>query len=242
MAVCRRSGSATPSSARPSRTGRPSRDWRGLLDYFEEHRDEAEIFNAAMVAKSLAVLPALVDAYDFANFDVIADIGGGRGHLLRAVLERAPQARGILFDLPHVVAEAREARSPRLEIAPGDFFADAPPSAGVYLLMDLLHDWRDDDAVRILTSVRRAAAPRARVLIIETLVPELRGRTSVRRSTSSCSPSRAAESARAPSTQRCSNARVCASSACCRRVPSTRSWRRSRSGPTARLFAEIIAH
>jgi hypothetical protein len=158
-------------------TGRPSRDWRGLLDYFDGHRDEAEIFNAAMVAKSRAVLPALVDAYDFARFDVIADIGGGRGHLLTAVLERAPRARGILFDLPHVVAEAAAApaRSSRLEVAAGDFFTDALPSADLYLLMDLLHDWRDDDAARILASVRRAAPPHARVLIIETLVPEVSG-------------------------------------------------------------------
>jgi hypothetical protein len=156
-------------------TGRPSRDWRGLLDYFGEHRDEAEIFNAAMVAKSRAVLPAVVDAYDFGRFDVVADIGGGRGHLLAAVLERAPRARGILFDLPHVVTEVAAARSPRLEIAAGDFFADAPPSADLYLLMDLLHDWRDDDAARILSSVRAAAAPNARVLIVETLVPEVSG-------------------------------------------------------------------
>jgi hypothetical protein len=156
-------------------TGRPSRDWRGLLKYFDEHRDEAEIFNAAMVAKSRAVLPAVVDAYDFGRFDVIADIGGGRGHLLAAILERAPRARGVLFDLPHVVAEVGSARPPRLEIAAGDFFTDAAPPADLYLLMDLLHDWRDDDAVRILASVRRAAAAHARVLIIETLVPEVSG-------------------------------------------------------------------
>ena len=154
------------------RTGRPSRDWRGLLGYFDEHQDEAQIFNAAMVAKSRAVLPALVDAYDYARFDVISDVGGGHGHLLAAILEHAPRARGILFDLPHVVAGAGAHRSPRLEITPGDFFVDTPPPADLYLLMDLLHDWRDDDAAKILASVRRGAPADARVLIIETLVPE----------------------------------------------------------------------
>jgi hypothetical protein len=157
------------------RTGHPSRDWRALLDYLDEHRDEAEIFNAAMVAKSRAVLPAVVEAYDFDRFDVVADVGGGRGHLLVAVLERAPRARGILFDLPHVVAEAEASRSQRLEIAAGDFFVDTPPRASLYLLMDLLHDWRDEDAARILASIRRAAPPQARVLIIETLVPDVAG-------------------------------------------------------------------
>jgi hypothetical protein len=157
------------------RTGRPARDWRGLLEYLDNHRDEAAIFNAAMVAKSRAVLPAVVEAYDFARFDVIADVGGGRGHLLAAILERAPRARGILFDLPNVVAEADSSRSPRMEIAAGDFFTDAPPAADLYLLMDLLHDWRDDDAAKILRSIRRSAPPHARVLIIETLVPEVSG-------------------------------------------------------------------
>jgi hypothetical protein len=158
-----------------AQSGQPSIDWRGLLAYFEQHDDEARIFNAAMVAKSRAVLPAVLDAYDFARFGVIADVGGGRGHLLAAILERAPRTRGILFELPHVAAEASTAKSARLEIVAGDFFVDAPPPADLYLLMDLLHDWRDHDAARILASLRRAAPPDARVLIIETLVPETPG-------------------------------------------------------------------
>ena len=158
-----------------ARSGRPSVDWRGLLGYFEQHPDEAQIFNAAMVAKSRAVLPAVVAAYDFARFSVIADIGGGRGHLLTAILERVPHARGNLFELPHVAADAAAATSARLEIVAGDFFSSALPAADLYVLMDLLHDWRDDDAARILSAVRRAAAAGARLLIVETLVPETPG-------------------------------------------------------------------
>jgi hypothetical protein len=160
-----------------ARTGRPSVDWRGLLAYFEQHPDEAEHFNAAMVAKSRAVLPAVAAAYDFTRFDRIADIGGGRGHLLEAVLARSPRASGILFDLPHVVAETRRGQplSPRVAVSAGDFFADRLPEADAYLLMDLLHDWCDADAGRILAAVRAAMPPHARVLIIETLVPETSG-------------------------------------------------------------------
>ena len=161
--------------AAAARTGRPSVDWRGLLGYFEQHPDEAQIFNAAMVAKSRSVLPAVIAAYDFCRYDVVADIGGGRGHLLAAILERAPRARGILFELPHVASDAAAAKSARLEIVAGDFFTTALPSADLYLLMDLLHDWRDDDAARILAAVRRAAPAHARALIIETLVPETPG-------------------------------------------------------------------
>jgi SAM-dependent methyltransferase len=158
-----------------AKTGRPSIDWRGLLAYFDEHRDEAQIFNAAMVAKSRAVLPAIVDAYDFARFKVVADVGGGRGHLLAAILARAGSARGVLFELPHVAADASHARSPRLEIATGDFFVDPLPVADLYVLMDLLHDWGDEDAARILANVRRAARAHARLLIVETLVPDVAG-------------------------------------------------------------------
>ncbi len=160
-----------------ARTGRPSVDWRGLLAYFEQHPDEAEYFNAAMVAKSRAVLPAIAEAYDFERFTTIADIGGGRGHLLQAVLERAPRAAGILFDLPQVVAATARAEPlpPRTEVVAGDFFKDPLPAADAYLLMDLIHDWPDADASRILAAVRAAAPPHARVLIIETLVPETAG-------------------------------------------------------------------
>ena len=158
-----------------ARTGRPSVDWRGLIDYFEQHAEEAQIFNAAMVAKSRAALPAVTAAYDFSRHGIIADIGGGRGHLLAAILERAPRARGILFELPHVAADAASAASARLEIVAGDFFTAALPRADLYLLMDLLHDWRDEDAARILASVRRAAHAGSRLLIIETLVPEAPG-------------------------------------------------------------------
>ena len=156
-----------------TRAGRPASDWAGLLEYFASHADESAIFNAAMVSKSRAVLPAVVTAYDFGSCRTIADIGGGRGHLLAAILERAPAARGILFELPHVIADA--AAGPRLTLQAGSFFDDPLPGADTYLLMDLVHDWDDADAARILAAVRRAAPAKARLLIIETLVAEQPG-------------------------------------------------------------------
>ncbi len=158
---------------RAARMGRPGSDWAGLLQYFANHAEESAIFNAAMVAKSRAVLPAVVAAYDFSACGTIADIGGGRGHLLTAILGTAPNARGVLFELPHVIADA--VAGPRLTLAPGSFFDDALPVADTYLLMDLVHDWDDADAARILAAVRRAAPVGARLLIIETLVAEQPG-------------------------------------------------------------------
>ena len=104
---------------------------------------------------------------------LIADIGGGRGHLLHAILETAAAAHGILFELQHVINDA--AGSPRVTLMPGSFFDDPLPAADTYLLMDLLHDWDDADATRILAAVRRAAPRDSRVLIVETLVAEQPG-------------------------------------------------------------------
>jgi hypothetical protein len=153
-----------------ARSGRSRYDMTSLVDYYAEHPDESAIFNAAMVAKARAALPAVAAAYDFGRFGTIVDVGGGRGHLLELVLARAPNTAGILFDLPHVVADA--IAGPRMTLVSGDVFRDPLPTADAYVIMDVLHDWPDEDAGRILRAVRMAAPPGARVLVIEALVAE----------------------------------------------------------------------
>ena len=161
--------------AHPARTGRPALGWQAMMEHFAEHPDEAALFNEAMVDKAAGVVPAVVQAYDFSPFATIVDVGGGRGHLLSAILERVPQAVGVLFELPHVIADAADAASDRLQLVAGDFFADPLPAADAYVLMEVLHDWGDEDAARILAAVRRAAAPGSRLLVVEVLVPDTPG-------------------------------------------------------------------
>jgi hypothetical protein len=156
-------------------TGKPVMDFAGFMEYFAAHPEESSIFNQAMADKSRIIIPAVLDAYDFSPFPVIADIGGGRGHLLRSILEQTPAASGILFDLPHVIREAAAHESARLRLQPGDFFADTLPTADAYLLMEVIHDWNDEDAGRILAAVRRAAPAHARLLIVEAVVSEAPG-------------------------------------------------------------------
>jgi hypothetical protein len=158
-----------------AKTGEPAMDFAGFMEYFAAHPEESGIFNQAMADKSRNIIPAVLDAYDFSPFPVIADIGGGRGHLLRGILEQTPAASGVLFDLPHVIREAAADESARLRLQPGDFFADALPTADAYLLMEVIHDWNDEDAARILAAVRRAASARARLLIVEAIVSEVPG-------------------------------------------------------------------
>ena len=157
------------------RTGRPATEKslpEGFWEYFSKHPEESAIFNGAMAGKAQAQVPAVVAAYDFSRFERIGDIGGGRGHLLQAVLQAAPKAKGVLFDLPHVVADAAATRSDRLELHAGDFFKDPLPACDGYIIMEVIHDWADQESEAILTSIRRAAPAGATLLLVEEIIAE----------------------------------------------------------------------
>jgi hypothetical protein len=147
----------------------------GVFAYLAKHPEESHIFDAAMTSKSHRDIAAILPAYDFTQFATIADIAGGRGHLLRAILKSTPKSQGILFDQPHVVASVTPEKDEKLTAIGGDFFADAMPKADAYLLMNIIHDWPDAEAARILSAIRQAMPARARVLIIETIVPSALG-------------------------------------------------------------------
>ena len=142
----------------------------GIWTHLHDHPDEARIFDAAMTAKSNAEIAALIPAFDFTRYNVIADVGGGRGHILAAVLEAAPSAQGILFDQPAVVANVEP--QPRIRLQGGDFFKDRLPAADAYILGNVLHDWADDEAAAILRSIRRAATDGAELLVLESILPD----------------------------------------------------------------------
>ena len=144
----------------------------GLWHYFEQHPDANEKFNHAMTAKAQAVVPLVVNAYDFTKFPRIADVGGGRGHLLSAILGSAPLSHGVLFDQPHVVEQATGVASQQLEICGGNFFEDKLPEADAYVLMEVIHDWDDQHAEKILRAIHRAASSGAKLLLVEAMMPE----------------------------------------------------------------------
>ena len=157
------------------RTGRPATEKtmpEGFWKHFAAHPEESAIFNGAMAAKARAQIPAVVAAYDFSKFKRIGDIGGGRGHLLQAVLQAAPKAKGVLFDLPHVTADAASAASDRLALQSGDFFKDPLPECDAYIVMEVIHDWADPESEAILKAIRRAAPANAVLLLIEEIVPD----------------------------------------------------------------------
>lgn len=147
----------------------------GVFAYLAKHPDESRIFDAAMTSKSHRDIPAILPSYDFSQFAAIADIAGGRGHLLRAILKTSPKTRGILFDQPHVVAAVTPDKGENLTVVAGDFFADPLPKADAYLLMNIIHDWPDVESIQILSAIRRDMPQHGRVLIFETVVPTTPG-------------------------------------------------------------------
>ncbi|WP_156426711.1 methyltransferase [Mycobacterium sp. IS-3022] len=162
------------------RSGKP---WAPVLrgkeffQYLEDEPEFAALFNGAMTSTSDMTEAALSAAYDFSRFGVIADVGGGHGGLLAGVLAKTPQARGVLFDLPKVVEGApalltRRGVADRVVVEPGSFFESAPTGVDAYLMKNVIHDWPDEDAVKILRNIRAAASPHAKLLLFELVIPD----------------------------------------------------------------------
>jgi len=160
-------------------TGRPmAREALGeeLWQWYGKNPEEAGFFSAAMGNLSALAASELVRVYDCATVRTVADVGGAHGVLLAAILDANPAARGVLFDLPHVIATAGEviaARglTDRCELVSGDFFAAVPGGADLHILKQIVHDWDDEHATRLLATCHRALTPAGKLLLIEMVVP-----------------------------------------------------------------------
>jgi hypothetical protein len=135
-----------------------------------------DMFNQAMTNFTELALVAVTAAYDFSGYRTIVDVAGGHGRLLAGILSATPAAKGVLFDLPHVVAGAepllREHRVfDRVTIVGGSFFDTAPEGGDLYVLKNIIHDWSDDKALEILKTVRAGAHDASSVLLVESLIP-----------------------------------------------------------------------
>lgn len=143
--------------------------------WLAHHPEASATFNASMSGGSQRAASSILPAYDFAAAETIVDVGGGEGALLAAILRANPGPRGVLFDLDHVVAEARPALAAaglaeRCVTVAGDFFTTPPPAGDLYLLKNIIHDWDDARSLAILRNCAVAMPPGARIVLIELLI------------------------------------------------------------------------
>ncbi len=131
------------------------------------------IFNDAMTALSELTADAILAAYDFSRCETVIDIGGGQGILLSEILKRHANCNGILFDLPQVIKKTTVLDrfphlSSRLKLQVGDFFKAIPTGGDTYILKNIVHDWDDAHAAKMLEQIYRAMDSESKLLIIET--------------------------------------------------------------------------
>ncbi|MFI1963249.1 methyltransferase [Streptomyces pathocidini] len=151
---------------------------KGFFEYLHEDAPEsAQIFNRAMTTSSRQSAEDVAALLDLKGVSVVADIGGGQGHVLASLLEKHQDVEGMLLDLPAVVAKAdprlREGGelAHRVRIVPGDCRSGIPVKADMYIIKNIL-EWDDESTRRTLGNVVAAAPPGARVVVIENLVDD----------------------------------------------------------------------
>lgn len=162
------------------RTGQPAVEkltGKSAFDTFAENAVENERFNAAMTNMSKTQVPAILEAYDFSEFHTIVDVAGGHGYLLCELLQKYPQAHGILFDLDRVLAGAQDrvaTLESRCRVVAGDFFKEVPQGGDLYVMKMIIHDWDDAKAGAILKNCRKALAqkPNGKLLLFEMVLPQ----------------------------------------------------------------------
>jgi hypothetical protein len=148
-----------------------------VFEYLRDHPPLAQVFDAAMTSVSRQIISSISTCYDFGGIGTIVDVGGGRGQLLASILAAHPDARGVLFDLPSVIATAqplleRAGVADRCTLVAGDFFEQIPQGGDAYLMSNVIHDWNDDKSELILRRCREAMPEAAVLLLLEVVLPD----------------------------------------------------------------------
>lgn len=150
-----------------------------IFEHTHRNQEYGEVFNQAMssysATQTTSVLDAL-DGYDFSKIHHLCDIGGGHGHLLSNLLVKYPHMKGTVFELESVTKNKELLLAPKLGVkercsyVDGDMFSEVP-SADAYMMKMILHDWNDQECVKILSNIHISSPEYAKVLIAEHLVP-----------------------------------------------------------------------
>lgn len=159
------------------REGKPAQAVRdpSIPSRWSQVPEASDIFRAVMGTAPAENYAPIAAAWDFSGAKVVADLGGGGGSLILAILQRYPQMRGVLVDLEPSIEAARPrfAKETRCELIAADLMQAVPAGADVYMLKHVLHGRQDADAITILKNCRRVVPQKGRLLIIEFVLPAL---------------------------------------------------------------------
>lgn len=148
-----------------------------LFDFLRHTPENAAIFDQGMVGVHGRETDAMLTAFDFSDINVLADIGGGNGSVLAAVLAKYPKLKAILFDRADVIDRAnanlvQAGVADRVQFIAGDFFQSVPSGADAYFLRHIIHDWSDDQSRTILKNCHAAMPSNGRLLLAEFVLPD----------------------------------------------------------------------
>lgn len=152
-----------------------------IWDFYKNHDKEAETFDRFMSFATDDHNKYIVSAGTFSQYKHVVDVGAGRGSLLSAVLKANPRLKGTWFDRQEVLPEARlrlesEGLAERCDLIAGNFLDEIPSGADLYLIKHVLHDWSDDQTLRIVRNIADTMSENSRLIIVEAVLDPHNGR------------------------------------------------------------------
>ncbi|MEU7528772.1 methyltransferase [Saccharothrix sp. NPDC042600] len=150
---------------------------KNIYVHLAENPELSALFNVAMGQESRVSAELVADGYDYADVRRVVDVGGGDGTLLSAILGAHPHLSGVCFDSAAGVAEAAGVLaaagvSERCEVVAGDFFESVPGGGDLYIIKSVFQDWDDDNARKLLRTVRASMPADATLLIVGSVLPD----------------------------------------------------------------------
>lgn len=161
------------------RTGKPAFEeiyHKPFFDYLEEVPRAAKIFNDGMTSFSAATGAPVVEGYNYAGITKLIDVGGGHGYLLASIVKHYPEITGVLFDTHSVINGAQPVLDAlgvgdRIELVDGSFFDTISAMGDAIIMKHIIHDWNDENCLKILQNCHAALVPNGKLLVVEMIVP-----------------------------------------------------------------------
>jgi hypothetical protein len=153
----------------------PDKKYKSYWDYLNNNITSYNYFNNSMEELTNSIIPGILTDFKFENFKHIVDVAGGNGILLSTILSAYPYLKGTLFENKKNISISKKnnSLSKRCNFVVGDFFNSIPSGGDCYLLKNIIHDWSDENAIKILTNCNKAMKKGDTLLLIELTIDEI---------------------------------------------------------------------